>query len=112
MSTATTTHQHTFPTSLILGAASAVVLVGGLTAYGISASQDSTAPTHSQVSTSTTPHQQCPDVRCMPRSTSPSQRHGYGSQYGSHEPTLKGGQPTLNSGPPALKGGHTTIGLS
>jgi len=106
MSTATTTQQHSFPTSLILGAASAIVVVGGLTAYGISASQDSTAPTDSKVSTSTTHNQQCPDVRCMPGSTSPSQRnHGYGTQFGSHEPTLKGGLSVL-------KGGHTEIGLT
>jgi hypothetical protein len=93
MSTATTAHQRSFPTSLMLGAASAVVVVGGLTAYGISASQDSTAPTHSKESTSTAHNQQCPDVRCLPS----SQVHGYGTLFGSHEP--------------ALKGGHTTIGL-
>jgi len=104
MSTATTTNQHSFPTSLVLGAASVAVVVGGLTAYGISAAQDSTAPTHSNVSTSTTHNQQCPDVRCMPGSTAPSQQHGYGTQFGSHEPAIKGGQPTL-------KGGHTAIGM-
>jgi hypothetical protein len=93
MSTATTTHQHSFPTALILGAVSAVVVVGGVTAYAVSEAQDSTAPTHSTVSTPTTQNQQCPDNRCLP----PSQRLGSGTQFGSHEPPLKGG--------------HTTIGL-
>jgi hypothetical protein len=67
--------------------------VGGLTAFGISESQDSTAPTHSTVKTSTTHIRACDDTRCLSR----SHRHGYGTRFGSHEP--------------ALRGGHTAIGL-
>jgi hypothetical protein len=104
MSTATTSsnQHHPFPMALTLAAASAAVLVSGLAGWGISEAQDDAAPTHSQTSTTTTPqHQMCPDERCMPQS--PSQQYGYGTQFGSHEPTLNGGAP--------LKGGHTMMGL-
>ncbi len=87
MSTATTSQHHSFPTSLALAAASAaVVLVGGLTAYGISAAQDSTTPAQSTVSTSTTQNRMCPDSRCLP----PAQRGG-GQNSRSGEQNLKGG---------------------
>jgi hypothetical protein len=118
MTTATTTPQRSFPTSIALAITSAVVVVGGLTAYGISAAQDSsTAPTHSN-GTSTIKNQQCPDVRCLPPAQRPGgdRQYGSGTQFGSHEPPVTGGQ-QLGSGSqfgshePPLKGGHSTNGL-
>jgi hypothetical protein len=66
MSTTTAT-QHHFPHALAFAAASAVVVVGGLTAIGVAAYQDNTA-SHPSTSTTTTQNQQCPDPRCMPQS--------------------------------------------
>lgn len=84
MTTATTTQHHSFPTSLALAAASAaVVLVGGLTAYGISAAQDDTTPAQSKV---TTQNSHCSDSRCLP----PAHRGG-GHHSNRVEPPLKGG---------------------
>jgi hypothetical protein len=93
MTTATTSRHRPFPTSFALAAASAAVVVGGLTAFGISEARDGTAPTQSTVNTSTTHVRTCHDTRCLSR----SHRHGYGTRFGSHEP--------------ALKGGHTAAGL-
>jgi hypothetical protein len=103
-STTGSTQQHSFPTSLALAAASAVVVVGGLTAWGISAAQDdaTTAPaqTHTQPYTQ---HQMCPDNRCLPH----EQKAPSGGSHNSRsiEETLKGG------GQSAPRGGHTTLGL-
>jgi len=90
MSTATATPQHR-PHTLALVAASAVVVLGGLTAIGVAASQDSTTSKSPSVSTSPNNNQMCPDNRCLPQSQQQSGAQG--------------------SAVPPLKGGHVMMGM-
>jgi hypothetical protein len=90
MSTTTAT-QHHFPHALAFAAASAVVVVGGLTAIGVAAYQDNTTASHSPTSTATY-NQQCPDPRCMPHAQQQQPSQGYpGPGFG-----LKGGHPMVS----------------
>ena len=80
-----TNHRFTHPTAMLAAAAAAVIL-GGAAAVGFAVSQDSTdAPSGSGTTTSTHPHQGCPDPRCLP----PVQQH-HGNQF-SGSNGLEGG---------------------
>ncbi|HEY2880682.1 hypothetical protein [Nocardioides sp.] len=91
MSTAATT-QHRFPHQIALAAAATVVVVGGVTAIGIAASQDSTTtPTGTTSATHHWPG--CTDPRCLP----PDQRaHGQDKGHPGQFPSpAPGGQPQI-----------------
>jgi hypothetical protein len=89
MSTALPTqHRFSHPTAMVAAAATAVIL-GGSAAVGFAMSQDSTdAPSGSGTTTSTHPHQQCPDPRCLP----PAQRPHGNQAPGSIQLPLNGGK--------------------
>jgi hypothetical protein len=105
-STTGSTQQHSFPTSLALAAASAVVVVGGLTAWGISAAQDDAATAPAQTDAKTyTQHQMCPDARCMPQ-----EQKARGGAHNSR--SIEESLPNGSGGQPSVGGGRTQIGLT
>jgi hypothetical protein len=59
-------HRSTHPIAMF-AAASAAVILGGAAAVGFAVSQDGTdVASGPGTTTSTHPHQQCPDPRCVP----------------------------------------------
>jgi hypothetical protein len=65
MSTATTAQQHHLSRPVALAAAATVVVVGGLTALGVSLQNDSSSPSTPQVQNVTQPWKGCNDPTCL-----------------------------------------------